>query len=629
MYRTPSQIRLDMLEWAKQNIYTRASDEWQYDAQDADPLVRLLVEACASEAKIMYESLEDSDNRLLKRLIQILLPEHHHLPQPSHAIAKALPVGDLCALSEASAFNFTSDDDSFHFSPAFDTNLLNAKLRFVGTDTSVSDVIERQTVGTPSEHVSRMLLGFELTKPLTSLHNIRFFTDFQGLPNEKSAFFQGMADSRWFLNKKELPKFNGFLKTENTGSLSDEFDPNMALKKKIHLIYRQNFISFDIPELIPGTEDVDFDPSVFPPTKDIVREWLSHNPMTATKAEQEGAKFEGVQGNFVWFEVLLPYYVRLKDLESRAFFSPHHFPIINRKLHIKDDSDTYFSRPMLEVVHLQTKDPMLGVRRVVNEDSAVDLEWQPLALLKNRPQLSYSLRYGGVGRMDNYNIWQRFAYLLSIFREEGRWREMIEKTGDNMSLEEFHEFLGTKIEKKDYLNALNPAQNVYVFINAGNNTKSLRVQVEYWTTQGENVKLPAQTLLKSEPVIPGLDPLSIKLVTATRGGQNVKTDSELMAALQGTLTRRGRIVTEEDVKSFCRESIGEELSKIEIKNGVEIDRRPNGGIKRVLEVWLHFTKPNTEGLDDICREIESSLQEQAVGIVPYRVKIANLSAVIE
>ena len=96
-----------------------------------------------------------------------------------------------------------------------------------------------------------------------------------------------------------------------------------------------------------------------------------------------------------------------------------------------------------------------------------------------------------------------------------------------------------------------------------------------------------------------------------------------------TRSRRGRIVTEEDVKSFCRESIGEDLGKIEIKQGVEIDRRPTGGIKRVLEVWLHFTKPNTEGLDDICREIESSLQEQAVGIVPYRVKIANLTAVFE
>ena len=50
----------------------------------------------------MYEALEDSDNRLLKRLIQILLPEHHHLPQPAHAIAKAMPVGDICALTEAS-----------------------------------------------------------------------------------------------------------------------------------------------------------------------------------------------------------------------------------------------------------------------------------------------------------------------------------------------------------------------------------------------------------------------------------------------------------------------------------------------------------------------------------------------
>jgi hypothetical protein len=629
MYRTPSQIRHAMLEWAKQNIYTRASDEWQYDAQDADPLVRLLVEACASEAKIMYDALDDSESRLLSRLIQILIPEHHHLPQPAHAIASAKPVGDICAINEASAFNFSADDDTFYFTPAFETHLLNAKLRFIGTDTAITDLDERKTLGNPSEHVSRLLLGFELTKPLNSLYNIRFFTDFNGLPYEKSAFFQGIADSRWFLNKKELPKFNGFLKIDSNTSIADEFDPNMALRKKIHAIYRQNFISFDLPEPIPGLESADYDPSVFPPIQQVVKVWLLNNPMTAAKAAEESKNFEGVQGHFLWFEAYIPYYMRLKDVENRAFFATNYFPIINRKLHIKDDSDTYFSRPMLEVVHLQTKDPLLGIRRVVNEESAVDLEWQPLALLKNKAQLSYSLRYGGVGRMDNYNIWQRFAYLLSIFREENRWRDMIDKTGDTMSLEEFHEFLGQKIDKKDHLNALNPAQNAYVFINAGNNAKNLRIQVEYWTTQGESVKLPAQTLLKCEPAIPGLDPLSIKLTTATRGGQNVKTESELLAALQGTLTRRGRIVTEEDVKSYCRETLGEDLEKVEIKQGVEIDRRPNGGIRRVLEVWLHFSKAQTEGVNDICRAIESSLQEQAVGIVPYRVKVANLSAVLE
>ena len=50
--RTPPQIKRDMLQWAKDHLYTRASDEWEYEAVEADPLVHLLVGACASEAKL-------------------------------------------------------------------------------------------------------------------------------------------------------------------------------------------------------------------------------------------------------------------------------------------------------------------------------------------------------------------------------------------------------------------------------------------------------------------------------------------------------------------------------------------------------------------------------------------------
>ena len=87
--RTPPHIKRDMLHWAKDHLYTRASDEWAYEAIEADPLVHLLVGACASEAQLVYDNIQETEDRLLQRLLRYLLPEAFHLPQPTVAVAKA------------------------------------------------------------------------------------------------------------------------------------------------------------------------------------------------------------------------------------------------------------------------------------------------------------------------------------------------------------------------------------------------------------------------------------------------------------------------------------------------------------------------------------------------------------
>ena len=101
------------------------------------------------------------------------------------------------------------------------------------------------------------------------------------------------------------------------------------------------------------------------------------------------------------------------------------------------------------------------------------------------------------------------------------------------------------------------------------------------------------------------------------------TEPELYQELKDTLLRRGRLLTAEDVKNFCQARLGGMLRGVSIQNGVEMDPRPGFGITRITEVRLKVSDPEDETWKDTCREIEMELAENALSVLPYRVKLED------
>lgn len=234
----------------------------------------------------------------------------------------------------------------------------------------------------------------------------------------------------------------------------------------------------------------------------------------------------------------------------------NHFPVINRKVVQKTDEDTYFSRSLgWETFAIRPdKGLFCGIQTIKNRENETDIapmNFSQLLRLKS-DQPAYSIRYGGGGRSDAYNAWERMSYMLSVFRQEQRDREMVEKLGTRLSLEELHEAIGQRISKDGHAAAeQSPSNAVYVFVKPGAQHQ-LDVEVHYWVSDGEAANdLQPDTALVGSPPIAGLDPTKTKLVTATKGGKNGLSPSEQTQALQDALVRRGRVVTANDVKSLC------------------------------------------------------------------------------
>lgn len=606
-----------MLEWVKNHLQIRTSDEWGYDTLEADPLVHVLIGACASEAQLVHEAILESDERLQQRLLRYLLPEAYQYPQLAFGIASALPTASTCQISPAQSFKAQLEKDTFSFMPAFDTTLVNGKVRFVGTDLNVvdTDTPTSYLMETKPERVTKLLLGIETKQKVTALENVAFYFDWKGSVAEKQAFLLALSNSRWVWGEQTLNHRVGL--ATDAISWSDQFSTEKDLLRRINAQYRLNFhVLTNNPEAAP-TEM---------PVQDVLRAWLKSQVSVSGDTGNTTEKWAGLKGNFVWLRIDLPYDITLTDVPRNMVAALNHFPVINRRLVQKADEDTYFSRSLgLETFSIQAdKGLFCGIQSIKNRENGADIPPMNFSQLlrQKSDQPAYSIRYGGAGRSDAYNAWERLSYMLSVFRQEQRDREIVEKLGTRLSLEELHEAIGQRISKDGHEAAeQSPSSAVYVFVKPGAQ-RQLDTEVNYWVSEGEAANdIQPDTALVSNPPIAGLDPAKTKLVTATKGGKNRLSPTEQTQALQDTLVRRGRVVTANDVKSLCSRVLGEHLQEVRIKPFFETDMTLQGGVRRALEVSVKVAQPEEPYMQQLGQELEWNLQENSVGTIPYRVRI--------
>ena len=82
--RTASQIKKDMLRAGQDPFWRHARlTNRGYDMIDADPLVNLLIDACASEAKSVYDGILETDDRIQERILRYLIMEAFQIPLPA------------------------------------------------------------------------------------------------------------------------------------------------------------------------------------------------------------------------------------------------------------------------------------------------------------------------------------------------------------------------------------------------------------------------------------------------------------------------------------------------------------------------------------------------------------------
>src|SRR5688572_20213062 len=94
-------------EKIKSRMLKNAVQLWGHQPSDVDsydPLVGMLMGACATEFEKIYHEIYSSQARLIERLAQLLTPEINKGPEPAHAIMHLKSVEASTVINKESQF---------------------------------------------------------------------------------------------------------------------------------------------------------------------------------------------------------------------------------------------------------------------------------------------------------------------------------------------------------------------------------------------------------------------------------------------------------------------------------------------------------------------------------------------
>ena len=200
----------------KTRLLKNAARAWGYAEAESennfDPLVSMLLTACAAELEKVSGEIQSSRARVLERLVQLLSPDALTGALPAHAIACATPLESGFELPEQTQFYATRkvsgrleneesiSKDSF-FSPTADFRLNKAAIRFMATGNTlyrVSNHINKEIIAhaESGKDLPASTLWLAIDEPHESLRNSLFYFDLRNEAN-KQLFFQQLPKANW------------------------------------------------------------------------------------------------------------------------------------------------------------------------------------------------------------------------------------------------------------------------------------------------------------------------------------------------------------------------------------------------------------------------------------------------
>lgn len=614
------------------SILYRAADIYDVDYSDVeqdigqqfDPLVRFMSGAMASELEKVYHELGATESRLQSRLAKVLLPEYYYLPQPAHALVSAVSESEPLMLNEQTSFSVDSEDQEIKdiaFGPIFRARILPATISFIATDQALIDPKKskrgRRSAIKKVSQVQRIILGIEAPNSIENWQGASLFFDLSGTEisqPDKALFYAALRDSTCAFHGHELFLRNGL--PENELHLEDHINGTERGQSLVRARYEQRFLTFvdtDVPKVEP----------ILAETR--LKDWYVQNGIEEKASEKLLSKID-VEANIplFWLEIHFSKPVGIEQVEEHLKIKLNVFPVVNRRLNGNEKGGHQYLRDnSIKWVSLKPEEDFLSIRKVYEEKPPEYPAYlfKPFADFREERVPSYTLRFGGVGRWDEYNAWERLAYLVRVLSENNKQEEIIEAAAKSLSLEEIHQLLGKKISKTAAEEK--PTKDIYVLLHSGV-AASKRVRVEYWTSIGADANnIPSKTRLKcTTKEKSNFAKNSIELINTSRDGRGPLNSIEQLDAMKSTLLSRGRIVTREDVKGYCRSMLNDRLKSIKVSDSVGVDPRFNFGMTRNLKVVLtpasHAKKEDWEG---ICTQLQSLLEENSTAVIPIVVEV--------
>ncbi len=610
-------------EVIKNKMLKHALSYWDIkNTEDLDPAVKLILEALSSELYNLANEIKDTQVRILEKIAYLLTPDFLTSPNPSHGILHAHPAEPTELLTSTTSFFAQKKVSSkqnevldatieLYFTPVDSVQLFDIQVASIASGENLFSYDPAFNKQLTAKHRGKSIgnneiwLGLRVNPKITSLENLTFCFDWKNLESKlANRVYQLLPLAKWWIGNQEIETSHGLVYAEQDErrkayeNIFLEYDLLSLMEKDIKHFYDQRFVSITDKRLNNLNELKQPYPPSFQnifPTTDLLK----------------------LTEKLIWLKIAFPAAMQQEFLDE-LYIYPNTFPVMNRQV----NDLKYRLKGKSNIIPLKTtsQEQFLSIKSLSDEDK--EYKSVPYRKMEEEENGTYTLRNGGVERFDNRNARELISYLLELLRSEsaafsaygydfvaGTLKEMNQK----ISLMEMKTkgFMTNGAEIPNYI-IVKPFEGQDL------------MYAEYWTTLAEVANnLHAGTKLQLSKGVK-VKPDSIALMSTTIGGKNKLRPEERLNAFRYGLMTRNRIITKEDIRSFCFYELGQRIQKVKVARGFEMSLDSKGAFRRTIDVIL--TPASTDKLESgewqvICEQLKSKLQARSGMSNYYRIML--------
>lgn len=568
-------------EAIKARMIENATNLWDVKNPLAlDPFVRLLIEAFSIEVAKAANEAQIVEGRILDKIARLLTPSLLTMPHTAHAIMHATPTETSHVLYPLSHFyaekriansasGMMTETVEVHFTPVDTVCLTKGNIAYwavgrqlFGTDESGNKTPLIRTAG--ALPWATCLIGVELDEAVENFKDISVYFDFPSystlpwvyhlLPLCQVSFEEKpvtVTSGCYYVNREG--------ETANDGIFSD-YDLMEKLAREVKNNYEHKFVT------LGNCSTANADGQAMHP---LLLENFDNGLLQAK-----------VTKKVKWLQVTFPPNYDYELLEN-MYVAINAFPVMNRLLL----SGTYGYKTLNNILPLRTT----GQQRFMTVHRLTDTHGRAFSEIPfNRGELSkkgyYSLRHGGAERFDQRTAQDLISYLLELTRDEVAAFSSLKQDHIVTILQELSvqiQRLHGKAEKAEVDIKQVPTYIVLEPYDEGDTMDAL-----YWVTlaaQANGIRNGTRFSIRNYPDI---DTKTIFLLIDSTGGRDQLRAGERLDAYKHVLLSRDRLVTNEDIRNFCRYELGGILESVKFKQGLAPSEHPKQGYVRTLDVVL-------------------------------------------
>ena len=602
-------------EQIKNRMIKRASRMWGYSELESesafDPVLELLLSACASELEKLRFEQENSRARITDRILEIIFPNQIVGVVPSQTLLQLTPVENNVQISRYNHFKAIKKTQNIYdptqvntkdiyFSPTLEMKLTTAQVKYLLYGNKVlqqESFFYQEEIARSERNIPSGEFWIGIHAPgVEKLEDLCFYIDVNN-KEQKEFFTYYLQQVKVFSEGKEYELVEGYNVPTNSIEYENIISKNYtgidAIYNEVNQFYQANFFTLK-GTIYPKTEE---EKSVA--TTLLENYFLDHKFITEKDI---------IWLQFKFYEVITP-----KVLEN-VRIALNCVPAIN----IRNTEDYKRIKGQLTIYPITGEDSFLDIDYISdNYKKRYDVK-----NYLSDDNISIVLRRGGVARFDERNALEHLQHLLGLIREETASFSAI---GNDFAIEEELKQIGQNLASiyqniKEKNLSLNP--NPYLIFSSNNKEMDMNFTISYWHTaaeEGNDIKTGISLVCDSENKTAISKAIVVK---PSFGGRRGLTTSDKILEYRNALLSRGRIVTIADVKTFAKSHFKHTIKGLDVQKGTKKEISLKGGFKRTIDIYLNKNK-EVEVSETEWEYLKDSflikLEKASTNIYPYRI----------